>query len=84
MNNMSTFIQGLREQIGGHSSYPLHFNATFNPTSAWVIQQLREAFPFDTAPRHLIFDRKKGKGTYLTPYSGSTSTWPSGSAASKN
>jgi len=23
MNNMSTFIQGLREQIGGHSSYPL-------------------------------------------------------------
>ena len=35
----------------------LHVNATFNPTSAWVIQQLREAFPFDTAPRHLIFDR---------------------------
>jgi transposase InsO family protein len=35
----------------------LHFNATFNPTSTWVIQQLREAFPFDTAPRHLIFDR---------------------------
>ncbi len=23
----------------------------------WVIQQLRAAFPFDTAPRHLIFDR---------------------------
>jgi putative transposase len=35
----------------------LHFNATFNPTPAWVMQQLREAFPFDTAPRHLIFDR---------------------------
>jgi hypothetical protein len=35
----------------------LHFNATFNPTAAWVIQQLREAFPFDTAPRHLLFDR---------------------------
>ncbi len=35
----------------------LHFNATFNPTSAWVIQQLREAFPFDQRPRHLIFDR---------------------------
>jgi hypothetical protein len=35
----------------------LHFNATFNPSAAWVIQQLREAFPFDTAPRHLIFDR---------------------------
>ncbi len=34
-----------------------HFNATFNPTAAWVIQQLREAFPYDTATRHLIFDR---------------------------
>ena len=35
----------------------MHFNVTPNPTSAWVIQQLREAFPYDTAPRHLIFDR---------------------------
>ncbi len=35
----------------------LHFNATFNPTSAWVIQQLREAFPYEAAPRYLIFDR---------------------------
>jgi hypothetical protein len=25
--------------------------------AAWVIQQLREAFPYDTAPRYLIFDR---------------------------
>jgi transposase InsO family protein len=35
----------------------VHVNVTSNPTSAWVIQQLREAFPYDTAPRHLIFDR---------------------------
>ena len=35
----------------------VHFNVTFNPTSAWVIQQLREAFPYDTAPKHLLFDR---------------------------
>ena len=35
----------------------VHFNVTPNPTSAWVIQQLREAFPYDTAPRHLVFDR---------------------------
>jgi len=35
----------------------LHFNATFNPSAAWVIQQLREAFPYDTAPRYLILDR---------------------------
>ena len=35
----------------------LHFNATYHPTAQWVMQQLREAFPFDSAPRHLIFDR---------------------------
>jgi len=35
----------------------VHFNVTFHPTSAWVVQQLREAFPFDSAPEYLIFDR---------------------------
>ena len=35
----------------------LHFNATYHPTAQWVMQQLREAFPFDSARRHLIFDR---------------------------
>ena len=35
----------------------LHFNATFHPTATWVLQQLREAFPYDTAPRYLFFDR---------------------------
>jgi hypothetical protein len=35
----------------------LHCNVTRHPTSAWVVQQLREAFPFDSAPGYLIFDR---------------------------
>ena len=35
----------------------LHCNVTKHPTSAWVAQQLREAFPFDSAPKFLIFDR---------------------------
>jgi transposase InsO family protein len=35
----------------------LHCNVTKHPTSAWVIQQLREAFPYDSAPSYLIFDR---------------------------
>ncbi len=35
----------------------VHFNVTRHPTSAWVIQQLREAFPYDSTPRYLIFDR---------------------------
>ena len=35
----------------------LHFGATEHPTSAWVVQQLRESFPFDSSPRYLLFDR---------------------------
>ncbi len=35
----------------------LHFNVTKYPTSLWTVQQLREAFPFESAPRFLIFDR---------------------------
>ena len=35
----------------------LHFNATYQPTAQWVIQRLREAFPFASPPRHLILDR---------------------------
>ena len=35
----------------------LHCNVTKHPTSAWVIQQLRETFPYDSSPSYLIFDR---------------------------
>lgn len=35
----------------------LHFNVTRHPTSLWIVQQLREAFPFELALRFLIFDR---------------------------
>ena len=35
----------------------LHCNVTRHPTSSWIVQQLREAFPFDSAPRFLVFDR---------------------------
>jgi len=35
----------------------LHFNVTKHPTSSWIVQRLREAFPFGSAPRFVIFDR---------------------------
>lgn len=35
----------------------LHFNVARHPASSWVVQQLREAFPFVAGPRFLIFDR---------------------------
>jgi putative transposase len=34
----------------------LHFNVTKHPTSMWIVQQLREAFPYRSSPRFLIFD----------------------------
>jgi transposase InsO family protein len=34
-----------------------HFAVTAHPTTAWTAQQLREAFPWDKAPRYLIHDR---------------------------
>jgi putative transposase len=34
----------------------LHFSATKHPTSSWIVQQLRETFPFGSAPRFVIFD----------------------------
>jgi len=41
----------------------LHFNVTKSPNSAWVSQQLREAFPYDSSPKYLIFDRANNFGT---------------------
>ena len=40
----------------------LHFNVTLSPTSDWVKQQLRNAFPWDSAPKYLIFDRGSAFG----------------------
>ena len=34
----------------------MHFGVTAHPTSPWVVQQLREAFPEESAPRFLIYD----------------------------
>jgi putative transposase len=34
----------------------IHFGVTEHPTSSWVVQHLREAFPNDTSPQFLIFD----------------------------
>jgi len=44
----------------------VHFAVTDHPEAPWVIQQLREAFAFDTAPRYAILDRD-GKDGHLVP-----------------
>jgi transposase InsO family protein len=37
----------------------VHFNVTTHPSAEWTAQQLREAFPWDTAPRYLLRDRDR-------------------------
>jgi putative transposase len=40
----------------------LHLNVTRHPTSTWIAQQLREAFPYESAPRFLLFDHDQKYG----------------------
>ena len=37
----------------------VHFAVTAHPTAEWTAQQLREAFPWDSAPRYLLRDRDR-------------------------
>ena len=41
----------------------VHFGVTAHPTSEWTSQQIRESFPWDTAPRYLIRDRDASYGS---------------------
>jgi transposase InsO family protein len=43
--------------LAHHRRRVVHFNMTEHPAAAWTAQQIREAFPEDTAPRYLIRDR---------------------------
>ena len=44
----------------------LHFNVTAPPTAEWTTQQLRNAFPWDSAPRYLLRDRDRIFGDNFT------------------
>ena len=43
--------------IGHNRRRILHLNLTEHPTGQWIVQQLREAFPNESAHRYLILDR---------------------------
>jgi len=40
--------------IGHNRRRILHFNVTRHPTSAWIVQQVREAFPYEPATKFLV------------------------------
>jgi hypothetical protein len=44
----------------------LHFAGTAHPTAEWTAQQLREAFPWGSAPRFLLRDRYRIFGADFT------------------
>ena len=44
----------------------LHFNVTAHPTAEWTAQQLRNAFPWESAPRYLLRDRDRIFGDNFT------------------
>jgi len=43
----------------------VHFNITSNPTAEWTIQQIVEAFPWNTAPKYLMRDRDAIYGVFF-------------------
>ena len=44
----------------------MHFNVTAHPTAERTAQQLRQAFPWDSAPRFLLRDRDRIFGADFT------------------
>ena len=49
--------------IGHDRRRILHFNVTRHPTSVWIVQQLRQAFPYEPATKFLILDHDAKYGT---------------------
>jgi transposase InsO family protein len=49
--------------IEHHRRRILHFNTTAHPSSEWIVQQLREAFPLPCPYRYVVFDHDSKFGT---------------------
>jgi len=43
-----------------------HFNIAYNPNQDWLIQQIRETFPYNEKPKYLIRDRNGIYGKKLS------------------
>ena len=47
----------------------LRFNVTRNPSALWIVQQMREAWPYTSAHRFLLFDRDAKFGNDVLSFS---------------
>ena len=54
----------------------LHFNVTFHPTSDWIVQQLREAFPLPGPYRYVLFDHDSKFGNEVLQFLNSSALKP--------
>jgi putative transposase len=54
----------------------LHFNVTFHPTSDWIVQQLREAFPLPCPYRYVLFDHDSKFGSDVLQFLKSSALKP--------
>ena len=48
----------------------VYFNVTSSPSAQWTAQQVVQAFPFDTAPRFLMRDRRAARRPWEVPGEG--------------
>jgi putative transposase len=51
--------------IGHDRRKILCFNVTRNPSTLWIVQQMREAWPYAAAPKFLLFDRDSKFGSHV-------------------
>jgi putative transposase len=54
----------------------LHFNVTFHPTSDWIVQQLRDAFPLPCPYRYVLFDHDSKFGSEVLQFLNSSALTP--------
>jgi hypothetical protein len=54
----------------------LHFNVTLHPTSDWIVQQLREAFPLPCPYRYVLFDHDSKFGNEVLQFLTSSALKP--------
>jgi len=54
--------------IGHDRRKILRFNVTRNPNALWIVQQMREAWPYTAAQRFLLFDRDSKFGNDVVSF----------------